>query len=335
MPNRSSSKEKAPDRPGLPARSRLVVWARVIATGAAVGLLLPLSVSHLGWAGETVRWLVDLAVHWQWLYAPALLLAIATLVVRAKKAGWLAMVPLAALPYVTAAPSAPDAALAGRAAVFTVAEANVEFNNMDPAPMMAWLQHVDADVVVLLEVSEPFAEQLSRWTDYRHRKVVPSGDPFGIAVLSRHPLSRVEVKQLGMGIDYISASVDWRGTAVDLNAVHTMPPLSPQYLGARDQDIAFLAGGLTGRQRPGLMVGDLNATPWSSAFHRLGGLSRAGSLSPTWHAAARGITGIPIDHVLATNHWRVVERVRGPHIGSDHLPVAIRLTVEDGPARRP
>jgi len=78
---------------------------------------------------------------------------------------------------------------------------------------------------------------------------------------------------------------------------------------------------------PAIVVGDLNATPWSNAFSGLGhaGLLRATGLKPTWPAIGLGWMGIPIDHVLVTPHWSVMERQIGPNIGSDHLPVMVRI----------
>lgn len=77
-----------------------------------------------------------------------------------------------------------------------------------------------------------------------------------------------------------------------------------------------------------LLAGDLSATPWSSALigTERAGLSRATGLSPTW--SSRHI-GIPIDHVLASRHWRRSAYTRGPDIGSDHLPVRVALQWAD------
>jgi endonuclease/exonuclease/phosphatase (EEP) superfamily protein YafD len=42
----------------------------------------------------------------------------------------------------------------------------------------------------------------------------------------------------------------------------------------------------------------------------------------------QGVMGIPIDHVLASAHWRVVESQVGPDVGSDHFPVAVVLQLK-------
>lgn len=80
---------------------------------------------------------------------------------------------------------------------------------------------------------------------------------------------------------------------------------------------------------PGLVAGDLNATAWSSALHQAQrqGFRRTTPLIPTRPSALRSVSGIPIDHVLASPEWRTVESLRGPDIGSDHFPVAVRLVL--------
>ena len=89
-----------------------------------------------------------------------------------------------------------------------------------------------------------------------------------------------------------------------------------------------LLGAYRRRSRlPTVVAGDLNATPWSPAFNELDdlGLRRATGLAPTWPSALHGISGIPIDHVPASRHWRLVASGRGPDPGSDHRPVIARL----------
>jgi endonuclease/exonuclease/phosphatase (EEP) superfamily protein YafD len=77
------------------------------------------------------------------------------------------------------------------------------------------------------------------------------------------------------------------------------------------------------------MIGDMNTTPWSASMRRAAaiGVRRATGLTPTWPAVVGSTVLIPIDHVLASPHWTVVARKRGPHIGSDHRPVVVSLAL--------
>jgi endonuclease/exonuclease/phosphatase (EEP) superfamily protein YafD len=81
--------------------------------------------------------------------------------------------------------------------------------------------------------------------------------------------------------------------------------------------------------RPLILAGDLNATPWSYAFEdfvRAANLT-PGRVVPTWPAFL-GRLGIPIDFVMARG-VTVEELETGPALGSDHLPVIAALTIPD------
>ena len=102
----------------------------------------------------------------------------------------------------------------------------------------------------------------------------------------------------------------------------------------RDGQLAELAT-LVGHQRhPVMLLGDLNASPWSYPFRRLlrdtGLLNsmRGWGVQPTWPAPL-GPLGIPIDHVLHSEEIRITRRSTGPWIGSDHLPLIIEFAIEE------
>jgi endonuclease/exonuclease/phosphatase (EEP) superfamily protein YafD len=119
---------------------------------------------------------------------------------------------------------------------------------------------------------------------------------------------------------------------VKLTALHPMPPLSPHFHATRDQALRDLARSDNALDMPSILAGDLNATPWSTALSGLDALGwrRATGLRPTWPASGQGLLGIPIDHVLASRHWRVEGSSIGPDIGSDHRPTLVRLVLAGG-----
>ena len=79
---------------------------------------------------------------------------------------------------------------------------------------------------------------------------------------------------------------------------------------------------------PHFIIGDFNATPWSTAFRDMqsaGGLvnSQVGfGHSPTWPA---GLGMIPIDHLLHSDSLITVDRQIGKARGSDHKPLIVTL----------
>ena len=300
---------------------------RMLATLSALGLLLPALLSLLPAESSGVLvWLLDLAANWQWLFLPATLISagLATLAERR----WALLLPLLALPWLTASPLLPPAS--GAAPAFTIASANVHMDNQDVTPLARWLAQENPDLVVVLEVAPIYAQGLVALDAYPHRHIVAQNTPFGIAVLSRHPMSAVRTVQDADGIPHIEALLDWQGRKIRLIAVHPMPPISAAFAASRDRQLAAWAR--TAGRQPTLLAGDLNATPWSSAFNGLDtlGLRRATGLVPTWPSALQAISGIPIDHVLASHHWQRIDSSRGPDLGSDHAPVLARLTLGGG-----
>jgi endonuclease/exonuclease/phosphatase (EEP) superfamily protein YafD len=313
-----------------PARLRLALARRgkLLAVAACVGLLLPLSAGVQPRLPAGLGWLLDLAVHWQWLWLGLLGAALA-LCAAARSWRWLVLALVGTAPWWAATASlepSADADAPGR--TLTVASANVHLDNADAGRLLQWVRALQADVVVVLEVSPAMAGALAAACDYPHRKVLAAHDPFGMALLSRHPLRDVQVLRLRAGPPALQALVDAPSGPASVTALHTMPPIvGPHAVAERDADITEALGRARAAGAPALVAGDFNATPWSSGLRaaQAQGFARALGLAPTWPAFGAGVFGIPIDHVLADSRWRVVQSGRGPDLGSDHLPVYARL----------
>ena len=74
-----------------------------------------------------------------------------------------------------------------------------------------------------------------------------------------------------------------------------------------------------------IIIGDLNATPWSVNSQ----LGRGPGM--TWPAGAFGdtpLTMIPIDHCLHTADLETIARQTGPSLGSDHRALRVTLAVK-------
>ncbi len=315
-------------------RLRRLRVARLLALGCVAVLALPLLFRVLPETGDStgstavsaLLWLLDLAAHWQWLFAIGLVVLCVTIGLAAHRdRRWWALVPLAAAPLWTASPVLPDAGDKASPEL-TVIVANVHAGNRDPRPLLDWLATAPADVVVLLELSPAYAEALARATpDYPHRELLPDDSPFGIGLLSRRPLAGFETHASADDIPFLLAMLDTPQGQARLIAVHPMPPLQPHW--RHERDLLLEVAARDSRELPTLVVGDLNATPWSTALlsPRTRDLRRTTGFAPTWRPFGGRWFGLPIDHVLASPHWQRVHAERGPDIGSDHLPVRVAL----------
>jgi endonuclease/exonuclease/phosphatase (EEP) superfamily protein YafD len=313
-------------QPDKPKPNRSAFWARrayTLALLCLVGLLLPLLSHLLANSAGTLAWLIDLASHWQWLFWLGLVVFAGLACCHDKR--WAVLLLALPLPWLTA--SAPAPASDPQEQVFAMASANVNLHSRNTQGLATWLAQEKPDVVVLLEVSPAYAQGLPMLRDYPFQHIVAENSPFGIAVLSRHPLQQIEVIEDAQGIAHIEAQLQWHGQPIGIIALHPMPPLSPQYHNVRNAKLAALTKQAAANAIPMVLAGDLNATPWSSAFSGLAqlGLRRASGLAATWPAVLQGVLGLPIDQVLVTHHWAVVARQVGPQLGSDHLPVLVHL----------
>lgn len=304
----------------------VVMAARWVALLCAAGLLiLPALTRGLADHDGLPVLLIDLASHWQWLLLAGLLLM--GTIAAWRQPRWALLLLAAPLPWWTAASRAPEA-LPG-SSVLAIASANVFYGHHDAQPLLRWVMAEQPDLLVVLELSPEFAEGLVALPGYPHRQVLPQADAFGLAVLSRHPLQDTQIVTDGDGIPQIQTTLQWRGRRVALTAMHPMPPMSTHYRRSLNDKLQTLARAAQARAEPSLVVGDLNATAWAASFAGLEarGLRRSTGLAPTWPALGRGCFGIPIDHVLVSPHWAVVGSANGPDVGSDHLPILVRLAL--------
>jgi endonuclease/exonuclease/phosphatase (EEP) superfamily protein YafD len=292
-----------------------------VTVATALALLAP-----LGWPFE-------LFSHFRVQYAAAsLLLAVLLAWRRAAVPAVLAMVlgVWHALPGFAASPGAV-ASQACTGPAFTVATVNVQFSNERRDAFRTWLAMQPADFLVIQEVTEAWAAELEAQTAYPHRHIVSREDPYGLALLSRWPMESVTLVDLaGDGLPSLTGIVDAGGQRIRFLGLHTHWPLTPALAAARDEALQGAAALASAADLPVVLLGDLNLTPDSPAFHRLideSGLRDAmmgRGWHPTWLAGFWPLA-LRIDHVLVSPSLCVEQAEVGPSIGSDHWPVVATL----------
>ena len=201
-----------------------------LALACLLGLLLPWLRPLTGTEG-TLPWLLDLASHWQWLFAAGL--ALTALGGAWRERRWLLALLAVPLPWLSAAPVLPSGS--GEGPQLRVASANLHLDSTDLAPLAAWLEQARPDLVVLLEVSPRYARELEKLPGYPHRLVHAEHSPFGIALLSRLPLEQGHKGRDDQGIVHLRAQLEFAGCALSMTAFHPMPPLLPEDQARRDR----------------------------------------------------------------------------------------------------
>jgi len=261
-------------------------------------------------------------------------LALATLAVAAglRWRGWFdaaaALVLLDVLPLAADAQATRGAEVAGGAEV-RVLLLNVHTSNTSYAAVRALIAAEDPDLIALVEVNQAWVDELPL-PAYRARLVHPRPDNFGVALYARDAIAG-GIEHLGSDLPSIAASVTVRDATLWMIVTHPLPPVSTQASAQLFDHLDAIAA-RAHAATPALVVGDFNATPWSSHFHRFAersGLcdSRAGFGIQASFPANLAPMRIPIDHAFASCTVGIRDRRIGPDVGSDHLPVIVDLTL--------
>ncbi|MBL8260005.1 MAG: endonuclease/exonuclease/phosphatase family protein [Candidatus Competibacteraceae bacterium] len=208
--------------------------------------------------------------------------------------------------------------------------ANVNSANRDDRRIRDLIARHDPDVVILLEATPWLLERLAGLADrYPHRIAEPREDNFGIALLSRRPFSNGCIARIGAaGLPSTVAEFEIGRRRLVIAGTHPLPPMSAELARLRNEQFDSLAAFARQTPQPLVVMGDLNATPWSPYFERLladSGLrdGRSGhGLLPTWPVGWPPLW-IPIDHVLISEGIEIQRWQTGAAIGSDHYPVIV------------
>lgn len=310
------------------SQRRFVAWLSprldVLVGLCGAGLFLPwLSTGVQSLDLGALPWLIDLAANWQWPIATLLVCCILLRTLFGVTMR-LVLLPLALMPWVTA--TAPLQPATTPAPGLSIAAINLHVSEVDASGLRAYLDTHQPDLVVLSELNPHLAASLPAFDDYPEQHVAAEDSPFGIGVLSRLALQDVRVHADANGLAEIDLSLRIGERRVLATLLHPMPPLSPTWHQARRAKLDAAVKRQAAFDGPRLIIGDLNATPWSSALRTLpGDYQRATTLAPTWPAWLLPVSGLPIDQVLASPHWRVAATSVDPSFGSDHAPVRVTL----------
>jgi endonuclease/exonuclease/phosphatase (EEP) superfamily protein YafD len=207
---------------------------------------------------------------------------------------------------------------------------NVNTESGSPDKVAQAIKRIDPDIMVLEEINNQWLSVLSvPLRAYPYSQTMPREDNFGIALYSKHPFIRSEIRQVGEAdIPSVVAELELPDGRLTVIATHPLPPGGAEYSRLRNDQLARLPGLVKQARSPVLMLGDLNVTPWCSHFNQL--LSQSGmrnssqgrGVLPTWPTFFPLLL-IPLDHCLHTKGIHISRITIGPKVGSDHYPLVV------------
>ena len=268
--------------------------------------------------------------HWyDWAFLAALLVA---LVIQVRRIA----------PYPPLAPRqvkrVPNKTGEHRGDNLRVVVSNVLMQNDQRRRWLDVIGSADPDVILALEINDAWLEDLHGLdAEYPHQILQPQDNMYGMAMFSRFKLHQPQVRFL---VEEDTPSIlTWvelvSGRRVRFYGLHPEPPepLRGKHSEDRDAELVLVGREVVDREdEPTIVAGDLNDVAWShttNLFIRLSHLldpRRGRGFYNTFHAEQPWFR-FPLDHVFHSDHFELVELRRLPHVGSDHFPVFIELSL--------
>ena len=220
----------------------------------------------------------------------------------------------------------------------TLAVSNVLQTNRESDRLIQVLTAADPDVMLFVETNEWWRERLDvLLRTHPHTVQCALSNTYGMLLYSRLPLSGTTIDFLvEPDIPSIQAQVHLADDAtVWLNCVHPRPPAPGESDESVERDVELLVVGkrVCDAKQPVVVCGDLNDVAWSRTTRLFQKISRlvdprkGRGMFSTFHARFPGLR-FPLDHILHSTDFRLVEMRRLPYVGSDHFPVVATLSLE-------
>lgn len=284
-------------------------------------------------------WWLDVLANFRAQYVVALaLLGLVIVLSKWRKLGYVvlgvALVNLAVvLPLFVGSPAEARVEASNiRVMTFNLLSTNEQYSDV-----IDYIETVDPDLVFLHEASRPWEVAIES-AEMDYEIVRPRSDDliFGTLVLVRgDSVTAVSHGYAASAPRAVALQYTPPGWEVPLAVLGTHPlaPTDQDRADLRDAQIGFAGDWASEQTGAFMVVGDFNATPWSSPFRRLmdtTGLenSQIGfGLQPTYPSTSNLLLRIPIDHLVHSSALEVTSRQLGPALGSDHFPLIVDLQV--------
>jgi endonuclease/exonuclease/phosphatase (EEP) superfamily protein YafD len=193
------------------------------------------------------------------------------------------------------------------------------------------------DLVLAVETDEWWCARLAEGLSGRfpNKVLYPLSNGYGMALFSRLELVEPSIRFLvDDAVPSIRTRIRLRSAAlIDLYGLHPQPPAPLQDSTQRDAELVLVGMEIARKNRPAVVLGDLNDVAWSpttSRFKQVGRLvdpRRGRGFFNTYPARLPGLR-YPLDYVFHTPHFAVSDMQVLPRFQSDHLALAVSLALK-------
>ncbi|MCP4184840.1 MAG: hypothetical protein GY761_16230 [Hyphomicrobiales bacterium] len=219
------------------------------------------------------------------------------------------------------------------AEIYSVLHLNPNFQNQTPEKVISLVDRINPDIVMLNEMSEPWKQRLKGLeATYLYTYYCPEWQQIGgNKIYSRFPMAP------GSGYCHSYSAlalidVTIENQIITLGSVHLRWP----WPASGPKQVDKLEPILNRLGNTALIAGDFNSVSWSWLVRRFAGYGKLQvvcCIGPTWFHQRLPISwvklfGLPIDNVMIKGRVKVFTALSLEAVGSDHLPVLVRFTLE-------
>ncbi|NJO68525.1 MAG: hypothetical protein HC830_03925, partial [Bacteroidetes bacterium] len=210
-----------------------------------------------------------------------------------------------------------------------IAQLNVLYENTSYDSIINVVNKLNPGIVSLQEVNgrhtHSFINNLAE--KYKYHIIENSSTDFNLFLFSQYPFINQEIAYFqgnNRNIPYFICSVKIESQVVTIICLHTSAPLNDLELSLRNQQLVSIAGLASKSATPLIIVGDLNAVPWSPEIVNLKKTANVrdsrNNFSVTFPANSL-LAMFPIDYILHSADILCKEFKVFDIYGSDHLGV--------------
>jgi endonuclease/exonuclease/phosphatase (EEP) superfamily protein YafD len=215
----------------------------------------------------------------------------------------------------------------------TIVSFNVDQRTSIRPTTYAWIEVVEPDIVVLVNVNDDWVRTGTPPSTYQYVNDLPLDRTYGITVLAREDLDAevIQVTQIRDMVVRVEASIGDETIAV--YAVQSRTSSNQSDADLRDRYFAEVTQMVRRDSVPTVVVGDFQSGPWSHTFRSLQSEAdlidslKGFGIQTTYPADRWAFLRLPFDNLLHSEELTTVERYLGPTFGVEHRPIVVRLAL--------